>query len=96
MNNREIRVLYDLGQFPCAGVYAVVAAPGTVRIGDRGGWEALAQLPMPAAVRLAAAQAKLYEDAMREYPGFMVSRRNYDVAQGLDGKGEAFGCVSLA
>jgi len=23
----------DLGQFPCAGVYAVVAAPGTVRIG---------------------------------------------------------------
>jgi len=24
----------DLGQFPCAGVYAVVAAPGTVRTGD--------------------------------------------------------------
>ncbi len=25
----------DQGQFPCAGVYAVVAAPGTVRTGDR-------------------------------------------------------------
>ena len=25
----------DLGQFPCAGVYAVIAAPGIVRTGDR-------------------------------------------------------------
>ena len=27
----------DAGQFPCAGVYAVVVAPGTVRTGDRVG-----------------------------------------------------------
>jgi hypothetical protein len=60
---------------------------GSALVCVRGGWEALARLPMPGAIRLAAAQAKLYEDAMREYPGFMVSRRNYDVAQGLDGKG---------
>ena len=60
---------------------------GSALVCVRGGWEALARLPMPGAVRLAATQAKLYEDAMREYPGFMVSRRNYDVAQGLDGKG---------
>jgi uncharacterized protein YcbX len=25
----------DLGQFPCAGVYAVIAASGTVRTGDQ-------------------------------------------------------------
>jgi Protein of unknown function (DUF3182) len=60
---------------------------GSALVCVRGGWEALARLPMPGAVCLAAAQAKLYEDAMREYPGFLVSRRNYDVAQGLDGKG---------
>jgi hypothetical protein len=60
---------------------------GSALVCVRGGWEALARLPMPGAVRLAIAQAKLYEDAMREYPGFMASRRNYDVAQGLDGKG---------
>ena len=32
-HNRE--QVGDLGQYPCAGVYVVVAAPGTVRIGDR-------------------------------------------------------------
>jgi hypothetical protein len=53
----------------------------------RGGWEALAQLPMPSAVRLSAAQAKLYDAAMSVYPGFTASRRNYDVAQGFDGEG---------
>jgi hypothetical protein len=25
----------ELGQFPCAGVYAVVAQPGIVRVGDQ-------------------------------------------------------------
>ena len=29
----------DLGQFPCAGVYAVVAVPGTIRAGDRVAFE---------------------------------------------------------
>jgi hypothetical protein len=60
---------------------------GSALICIRGGWDALARLPMPETVRLAACQAKLYEDAMRAYPGFMASRRNYDVAQGFDGKG---------
>ena len=34
VRNNRVQV-GDLGQFPCAGVYAVVAEPGTVRIGDR-------------------------------------------------------------
>ena len=32
-HNRE--QVGDLGQYPCAGVYAVIAAPGAVRVGDR-------------------------------------------------------------
>jgi hypothetical protein len=59
----------------------------------RGGWQALAGLPMSGSVRLAAAQARLYEDAMGEYPGFMASRRNYDVAEGFDDEGRRYSGV---
>ena len=51
----------------------------------RGGWKALAELPMPSTVRLAATQAKFYDAATSKCPGFAISRRNYDVAQGFDG-----------
>jgi hypothetical protein len=44
---------------------------------------------MSAAARLAVAQAKSYNCAMREYPGFIASRRNYDVGHGIDGQGES-------
>jgi hypothetical protein len=50
----------------------------------RGGWEALDDLPLTANVRTGIAQARLYEQAMSEYPGYMASRRNYDVGQGID------------
>jgi hypothetical protein len=54
----------------------------------RGGWQALAEeLPMPADVRLGVDQARTYEAAMSAYPGFMASRRNYDIGQGLDAQG---------
>jgi hypothetical protein len=53
----------------------------------RGGWEALDRLPMAAEIRLGVAQARLYDDAASEYSGFMASRRNYDVGQGIDGEG---------
>jgi hypothetical protein len=54
----------------------------------RGGWEALDRLPMPPAVRLGVAQARSYDLATSEFPGFLTSRRNYDIGQGLDGEGQ--------
>jgi hypothetical protein len=54
----------------------------------RGGWEVLDRLAMAPAVRLGVAQARSYDRAANEFPGFLASRRNYDVGQGLDGAGQ--------
>jgi hypothetical protein len=54
----------------------------------RGGWDALDRLPIPVASRIAVAQARCYDAAMAHYPGFLVSRRNYDVGQGVDEGGK--------
>jgi Protein of unknown function (DUF3182) len=53
----------------------------------RGGWDALDALAMEPDVRAGVAEAKLYDRAMSEYPGFMASRRNYDIGQGIDSEG---------
>jgi hypothetical protein len=54
----------------------------------RGGFNALLALELPVEVRLAIAQARVYDDAAdRCFPGFYASRRNYDVAQGVDATG---------
>lgn len=54
----------------------------------RGGIEALLGLALPEDIRLAAAQARAYETAaIQSYPGLFASRRNYDVARGLDPDG---------
>jgi hypothetical protein len=54
----------------------------------RGGFSALLALELPLEVRLAIAQARVYDDAAdRCFPGFFASRRNYDVAQGIDAAG---------
>ena len=54
----------------------------------RGGLNALLALDLPKDVRLAIAQARVYDDAAdRCFPGFFASRRNYDVAQGVDAQG---------
>ncbi|MCO7517678.1 DUF3182 family protein [Pseudomonas guariconensis] len=51
----------------------------------RGGYEALLQLPLEDHLRLAITQAMTYERAAQQhFPGFIASRRNYDIARGLD------------
>lgn len=53
----------------------------------RGGWQALEACRLPRALGLASAQARTYDAAMNEYPGFFASRRNYDIGQGVDSSG---------
>lgn len=53
----------------------------------RGGYAELLTLEMTEAISLAVAQAHVYENAALSLFGLCASRRNYDVAQGLDSKG---------
>lgn len=51
----------------------------------QGGYDELLELQLPDDVRLAIRQAQVFDRAADEaYPGFYASRRNYDIAQGLD------------
>ena len=54
----------------------------------RAGWKALDGLAMTPEVRAGVTQSKLFDEAMNEYPGFIASRRNYDVGQGIDAEGQ--------
>jgi hypothetical protein len=53
----------------------------------RGGWEALDSLAIPEGLRLAVTQARQYDGAMSAFPGFLASRRNYDIGEGIDAEG---------
>ena len=54
-----------------------------------GYYDDLLQLDLPDDVRLAIEQAQVFDNAADQaYPGFYASRRNYDIAQGLDSKGQ--------
>jgi len=53
----------------------------------RGGREALDALPMSSEIRAAVVAAKRYNEAVEEFRGFIASRRNYDVAQGIGADG---------
>lgn len=55
----------------------------------RGGFQDLLDLDMPDDARLAVSQAQAYDRAASDcLAGFFASRRNYDVAQGIDTQGE--------
>jgi hypothetical protein len=50
----------------------------------RGGWSALLAVGLPEPIRVAVAQARIYDEAASaHFPGLLASRRNYDIAQGL-------------
>lgn len=54
----------------------------------RGDFSALLALDLPEQARLAVRLAQVYDAAAQAcFPGFLASRRNYDVAQGLDARG---------
>lgn len=55
----------------------------------QGYYEDLLALDLPDDIRLAIEQAQTFDNAADEaYPGFYASRRNYDIAQGLDSEGK--------
>jgi uncharacterized protein DUF3182 len=56
----------------------------------RGGWGALARPALPADIRQAIAHARTYDAAAGLFPGFLATRRNYDVGQGVDAAGRAY------
>lgn len=65
-----------------------VAYGGSDLVVIRGDFDALLQREIPATAREAVAQARIYDDAASDcFDGFLASRRNYDVAQGMDGAG---------
>ncbi|MBK5546884.1 DUF3182 family protein [Pseudomonas sp. TH04] len=54
-----------------------------------GAYEDLLMLDLPADVREGIEQARVFDSAANQaYPGFYASRRNYDIAQGLDSDGQ--------
>ncbi|MCQ4260648.1 DUF3182 family protein [Stutzerimonas stutzeri] len=57
---------------------------------SNGDFDALMALDLPEKARLAVSQAQVYDDAASAcFRGFFASRRNYDIAQGIDGRGRA-------
>jgi hypothetical protein len=54
----------------------------------RGDFDALVRLPLPESICIAVEQARVYDAATSVFPGMFASRRNYDVAQGTNARGQ--------
>jgi hypothetical protein len=73
------RLTVDNGGNEVYGGSDIVVTKGTL--------ETLLSPDLPGRFRLAVEQARTYDAATECFPGMFASRRNYDVAQGLDGSG---------
>ncbi|MDD0843539.1 DUF3182 family protein [Pseudomonas sp. Gutcm_11s] len=96
-------VTYSVGQVQVAGVLAsyygsqrltrdntgVEVYGGSDLTLVRGDYAELMRLDMPETIRLAVSRAQLYEHASVQAFGLVASRRNYDVAQGIDSRGRS-------
>jgi hypothetical protein len=54
----------------------------------RGDFDALVRLPLTESIRIAVGQAQVYDAATSVFPKMFASRRNYDVAQGTNARGQ--------
>jgi hypothetical protein len=54
----------------------------------RGGWDGLNRLPTSNAGRISVDKVRVYDEAANAYPGFIASRRNYDIGLGFDVNGQ--------
>jgi hypothetical protein len=95
-------ITHSVGQVRVAGIVAsycgtqrttpnnagVQVYGGSELLVVRGDYDALLELALPTDARLAVRQACAYEAAaLAHFPGLIASRRNYDVAQGIDDEG---------
>ena len=102
--NLQDVVTYSVGQVSIAGIVASyhgtqcltkdnqgesVYGGSSLRV-VRGGFDALLALDLDEAVRHSIKQAMAYDEAACScFPGFIASRRNYDIALGVDAQGQS-------
>lgn len=86
IGNRSIA--YHGTQRSVTNNHGLLVYGGSQLICVRGGWSALENLPMEPEARLAVNQARIFDRHATKYRGFLASRRNYDVGQGTDGRGQ--------